>query len=237
MDLRLAAHAAPRYSFAVREDPVAYANVMAAIASNDEDAALAAIAALDAAAECHPLDSPVLQALYRGMERVAPALVARGYRLDLIEAAAVGDAAQVKARLAEDADLAARSPDGWTALHLAAFLGRPEATVLLLAAGADHGAVSGNAMANHPLHAAIAGRSDPDVIAALIQAGADASYAAGSLWTPLHLAASRGNGDLCRTLLATGADPAAKSADDKTAADVAIERGHAALGERLRPPG
>ena len=70
-----------------------YANVMAAIAANDEAAALAAIAALDPAAEPRPADSPLLQALYRGMERVPAALVARGYAPDLIEAAAMGDAA------------------------------------------------------------------------------------------------------------------------------------------------
>ena len=55
---------------------MAYARVMAAIAANDEAAALAAIAQMDAAGEAHPLDSPVLQALYRGMEKVPAALVA-----------------------------------------------------------------------------------------------------------------------------------------------------------------
>ena len=211
-----------------------YANVMAAIAANDAAAALAAIAALDPAAEPRPADSPLLQALYRGMERVPAALVARGYAPDLIEAAAMGDAAELRRHVDAGADLSLRSPDGWTALHLAAFLGRPEATALLLAAGADHGAVSGNAMANQPLHAAIAGRGDPDVVAALIAAGADASYAAGSLWTPLHLAASRGNETLCDTLIEKGAAPTARSADGKTAADIAAERGHAALAGDLR---
>ncbi|MBL9012185.1 MAG: ankyrin repeat domain-containing protein [Alphaproteobacteria bacterium] len=211
-----------------------YARVMAAIAANDEDAALAAVAALDAAAEPRPLDSPVLQALYRGMERLPAALLARGYKTDLIEAAAMGDAAELRRHVEAGADLALRSPDGWTALHLAAFLGRPEATAVLLAAGADHGAVSQNPMANQPLHAAIAGRGDPGVIAALIAAGADASYAAGSLWTPLHLAASRGQAALCETLIEKGAAPAARAADGKTAADIAAERGHAALAGDLR---
>lgn len=211
-----------------------YAGVMAAIAANDEDAALAAIDRIHVTAEPHPVDSPVLQALYRGMERVPAALKARGYQFDVIEAAAAGDADRLKEHIAGEEDLTLRSPDGWTALHLAAFLGRPEATAVLLAAGADHAAVSGNTTANHPLHAAIAGRSDPDVIAALIAAGADASYAAGSLWTPLHLAASRGNEGLCDTLLAKGADAGAVSADGKTAADVAHERGHPTLGERLK---
>jgi len=211
-----------------------YARVMAAIAANDEDAALAAVAALDAAAEPRPLDSPVLQALYRGMERLPAALLARGYKTDLIEAAAMGDAAELRRHVEAGADLALRSPDGWTALHLAAFLGRPEATAVLLAVGADHGAVSQNPMANQPLHAAIAGRGDPGVIAALIAAGADASYAAGSLWTPLHLAASRGQAALCETLIEKGAAPAARAADGKTAADIAAERGHAALAGDLR---
>ena len=198
-----------------------YARVMAAIAANDEDAALAAVAALDAAAEPRPLASPA-------------ALLARGYKTDLIEAAAMGDAAELRRHVEAGADLALRSPDGWTALHLAAFLGRPEATAVLLAAGADHGAVSQNPMANQPLHAAIAGRGDPGVIAALIAAGADASYAAGSLWRPLHLAASRGQAALCETLIEKGAAPAARAADGKTAADIAAERGHAALAGDLR---
>lgn len=211
-----------------------YAGVMAAILANDEAAALDEIGKIHCAGEPHPTESPVLQALYRGMERVPAALEARGYAFDLIEAAAVGDAARLAEHIADEHDLALKSPDGWTALHLAAFLGRPEATAVLLAAGADHAAVSSNPMANQPLHAAIAGRSDPGVIAALIAAGADASYAAGSLWTPLHLAASGGNEALCETLLEKGADPAAVSADGKTAADVAHERGHLTLGQRLR---
>ena len=43
---------------------------------------------------------------------------------------------------------AARTADG----AAPAAFGRPKLTALLLAAGADHGAVSGNAMANQPLH-------------------------------------------------------------------------------------
>jgi ankyrin repeat protein len=60
------------------------------------------------------------------------------------------------------------------------------------------------------------------------------SYAAGSLWTPLHLAAARGNAELCETLIAKGSPVGAKNVDGLTPADVAESRGHAAVAERLR---
>lgn len=208
--------------------------LMEAIKANDEARALEAVAAINPSEDRPGPDSPILQALYRGMEKVPVALVEKGYEASLIEAAAMGDAAKTKERIASGEELTLASPDGWTALHLAAFLGRPEATAVLLAAGADLGAISGNSMANQPLHAAIAGRGDPAVIAALIQAGADASYAAGSLWTPLHLAASRGKDELCFALIEKGASPLAQSENGKTPADIAAERGHEKLAHKLR---
>lgn len=210
-----------------------YASVMSAIAANDEEAALAAIAALDADAPPRPAGSPLLQALYRGMARVAPALMARGYAPDLTEAAALGDSERVAALVAAGDTVSAHGHDGWTALHLAAFMGHAATVRVLLAAGADVAAVGGNPMANQPLHAAIAGRGDAGSIAALLGAGADVTHAAAGGVTPLHLAASRGNEGLSRSLIASGADKAAKTTDGKTAAAIAAERGFAALAEVL----
>ncbi|MFT3809457.1 MAG: ankyrin repeat domain-containing protein [Micropepsaceae bacterium] len=210
-----------------------YASVMSAIAANDEDAALAAIAARDAEAPGRPAGSPLLQALYRGMARVAPALMAAGYAPDLTEAAALGDSERVAALIAAGAEPSALGHDGWTALHLAAFMGHAATVRVLLAAGADIAAIGGNRQANQPLHAAIAGRGDAGAIAALLGAGADVTYAAAGGVTPLHLAASRGNAGLGQTLIAAGADKAALTADGKTAAAIAAERGFAALAEVL----
>ena len=210
-----------------------YASVMSAIAANDEDAALAAIAAQGAETPGRPPDSPLLQALYRGMTRIAPALMAAGYAPDLTEAAALGDHERVAALVAAGAEPSAHGHDGWTALHLAAFMGHAATVRVLLAAGADAAAVGRNPMANQPLHAAIAGRGDAGAIAALLGAGADVTYAAAGGATPLHLAASRGKEGLCRTLIAAGADQAALTTDGKTASAIAAERGFPDLAAAL----
>ena len=209
-----------------------YAHVMSAILANDAEAALAAIAAIPAGTT-RPPDSPLLQALYRGMEHLPLALMRAGYVPDLHEAAALGDAERIAALVAAGAPVSGHGHDGWTALHLAAFMGHGGSVRVLLAAGADIAAVGDNPMANQPLHAAIAGRGDAGAIAALLGAGADVTYAAAGGVTPLHLAASRGNEGLCRTLIAAGADKTARTADGKTPADIAAERGFKALVKSL----
>lgn len=123
--------------------------------------------------------------------------------------------------------------DGWTPLHLAAFHGDAEQVATLLATGASPLARSRNAMANTPLHAAIAGAESDLVVRALLAGGASAVLAAGGGATPLHLAASRGNRALCELLLAHGADPRAAMDDGKRADAIAAERGHAQVAAWL----
>jgi ankyrin repeat protein len=123
--------------------------------------------------------------------------------------------------------------DGWTPLHLAAFHGDAEAVTLLLAQGTDPLARSRNAMANTPLHAALAGAESELVVRALLAGGASAVLAAGSGVTPLHLAAARGNRALAELLIAHGADPRAVMDDGKRPHDLAMERGHAEVAAWL----
>jgi ankyrin repeat protein len=52
-------------------------------------------------------------------------------------------------------------------------------------------------------------------------------------YTALMIAASNGFAPACEILLAAGADRAMALPDGKTAADIARERGHAELAERL----
>ena len=152
---------------------------------------------------------------------------------DAFEACAVGDLASLQDAVRQHG-VEARSGDGWTALHLAAFYGRPRLVEWLLATGADLEAVAANGMANRPLHAAIAGQRDPAVIRLLLDAGVEVQAAAASGITPLHLAASRGDQQLVADLIEHGADPAATMDDGRTPADLAAERGFPALAERLR---
>lgn len=179
-------------------------------------------------------ESPILAALYGNRMEIVDLLLERATP-DLFEAAALGDVPRLRERLAEDpAALGRRTRDGWTSLHLAAFFGHREAAEVLLEAGAPLEATSGNAMANRPLHAAIAGRTDPAVVGSLLRRGADASARAATGVTPLHLAASRGSEPVIDLLLDHGADPAARMEDGSTAADVAESRGHPDVARRLR---
>ena len=179
-------------------------------------------------------ESPVLLAAYH-QQPEALAVLAAHARLDVFEAAVVGRADRLDELLVADPGLVqARTPDGWTALHLAGFFGPPVATERLLAHGADVGAVSENAQANTPLHAALAGRDDPAVVDLLLAAGADVKAVAAQGVTPLHLAAARGNVELVRKLLAYGADPSATLADGQAPVTLAEARGYAEAAALLR---
>jgi ankyrin repeat protein len=178
-------------------------------------------------------ESPVLAAVYRGHAELA-AFIAAQRDLTLPEAAALGDAARVRAILARDpAAVGTYSSDGWTPLHLAGFMGHPEVARILLDHGASLEAVAKNSIANRPLHAALAGKATPEVIELLLDRGADVTAKAEADVTPLHLAAARGNMAFTRRLLAMKADPAARMTDGKTPAAFATERGHSEVATLL----
>jgi uncharacterized protein len=215
--------------------------------STAPDALLAAIRGRDQLAIMRQLDedparasmrgpggeSLVLHACYLGATEVAPLLL-RGRKLDACEAAALGDVAALRAAIEEDDDARVRrSSDGWSPLHLAAFFGQDEAVALLIDHGAPLDAHSTNATRNTPLHAALAGATKPSIVKRLIFAGADVGARGAQNITPLHLAASRGDGTLCDLLIARGANPHAGMEDGTTPGQLATARGFAGLGEKL----
>ena len=136
--------------------------------------------------------------------------------------------------LDRDADLISRrSSDGWTPLHLAGFFGRDECAAFLIDNGAPLDALSTNAIRNTPLHAALAGATNPTLVRRLIFAGADVESRGENGIQPLHLAASRGDQALCDLLIARGADPHAAMDDGTTPAKLAESRGFKELAEKL----
>ena len=75
--------------------------------------------------------------------------------LDVFEATALGYLDRLRERLDEDPSRAmAFSPDGFTALHFAAFFGKAEVARALLEAGAAVGVYSENDTPRQPLHSA-----------------------------------------------------------------------------------
>ena len=151
---------------------------------------------------------PVLEALYKGERERAGELAVEAGSLNVFEVAALGDAERLDKLLRQDSELAkAWSPDGFTALHYAAFFGSPEAVRALVAAGAGIEARSTNeefAPEATPLHSAVAaGRMDN--AEALLEGGADPNARQHGGFTPLMEAEQRGDVDLAELLIQHGA--------------------------------
>lgn len=102
----------------------------------------------------------------------------------------------MRAALSADASAAERcSPDGFTALGLAAFFGNAETARLQLDAGADPNFVSRNQMQVTPLHSAVANRNAEkayDMATLLVERGGQVNVAQEGGWTPLQQAAAHG---------------------------------------------
>lgn len=180
-----------------------------------------------------PGPSPLLMAAYMRDPSITAEL-RRWAEPDIHEAAALGDADAVRARLTESPGcVETLSGDGWYPLHLAAFFGHLSIAKMLLGANATPTVISTNGEANSPLHAALAGAAANEVVYTLLEAGAEVNCVAGSGVTPLHIAASRGNTELVEELLRRGAFREAATDDGKTAGDIAIERGYSELNELL----
>ncbi len=172
--------------------------------------------------------------VFRGKAKCAELLKARR-EFSLQDAALAGDT-EIVARLVDSApwSVDTLSPDGWTALHLAAFLGRDAALLALLDRGASARIFSRAFEQNLPVHAAAAGRQvGRDAFARLVAATGNPDALQKQGLSALMIAAGNNFTEAVDVLLSAGADRSIRSPDGKTAADFAKERGHAALAERL----
>jgi len=173
--------------------------------------------------------SALMRARYRSDEGVIEAVVASAPSLDVFEASSFGDLDRLTELLMFDPVLVtAYSADGFTALHLAAFFGRPDAVRFLLDRGADVDAPGTGWMTGTPLHSAASSRRS-EAVALLLDAGADPDARQSGGWTPLHAAARNGDLASVEALLAAGADPAVVNAEGTSVRDLAAEGGHEAV--------
>jgi ankyrin repeat protein len=151
----------------------------------------------------------------------------------VFEAASFGDLDRLTSLLEEDPTLVtARSADGFTALHLAAFFATPEAATLLVRRGADPDALGTGWMTGSALHSAASARH-ADTVGILLETGADPDLRQSGGWTALHAAAHNGDGESVELLLSRGARRDVTNDDGRTPGDLAREAGHEGIARRL----
>ncbi len=163
--------------------------------------------------------SELLDALYRGDQEEVAARLAEHPPLTIFEASAVGGTARVRELLLLEPGFVDQwSPDGFSALHLAAFFGHRDIAVLLLEGGADVDAVARNPLRVQAIHSAAAG-GHTDVVRVLLDYAADPNARQEGGFAPIHAAAQHGNEELYALLVERGADEGAATDDGRTAAD------------------
>ena len=163
--------------------------------------------------------SAVRIALYHRQPAALAALLAAVPPLDGFDHAALGWAEDLERDLAADPALAgAHAADGFTALHLAAFLGGPAAVRVLLQAGAGANEPAGGGL--RPLHSAAAAQ-DAESVRLLLDAGADPDARQAGGFTALHAAAQHDDEATAEALLRAGADPDLRTDDGADAAGIA----------------
>ena len=168
--------------------------------------------------------SAVLTALYHRQGEARDVLLAADPELDVLDAAATGRLDVLRAILESDQDaLAARSPEGFTPLHLAAFFGGGPAVRMLLAAGMPADADQDNPARVRPLHSAVAA-GDHEAAEALLDAGADPDAVQQGGFTPLLGAAHSDDATMVALLLRHGADRSLAADDGRDPAAMAGER-------------
>jgi ankyrin repeat protein len=166
--------------------------------------------------------SPVLHALYHGKKDLVGTLLDANPPLDVFDAAAVGRSRGLEELLGAEPELAhSWSPDGFTALHLAAFFGQEGTARLLIDSGADVNLVARNSNIHvTPLHSAASG-GHAAIVKLLLEHGADPNASQDGGFTPLHSAAQNDDRESVEALLEAGGDPSLANDDGRTPAQLA----------------
>jgi ankyrin repeat protein len=171
--------------------------------------------------------------LPRRENRLLDAILRAHPQLTAFEICAVGNPVQVLAEITKDRELVrSRAVNGWTPLHYAAFADNAAAAAVLIEEGAEVDARAKNKFDNTPLQVALL-TSSREVARLLLSRGAQVNATQAEGITALHEAASSGDVDIVRMLLAAGADPLAKSSFG-TPLDLAVKNRHEEAAKLLR---
>jgi ankyrin repeat protein len=181
--------------------------------------------------------SVILLALYHGHQDIALTIAAKKHELDVFEASVLGKLEQVKNLVSHDPSLVnSYSPDGFSPVALAAYLGQKEITEYLILKGANVNAIAKNASGFTALTGAIA-NNHSEISKILVKRGADVNHRYEGGVSPLMEASLNGNIELVNFLLENGADPSAKTKDGKTPLSFAKEKNHAQVIAALKRHG
>lgn len=209
--------------------------ILKAIEAMDWAAAKEAMdrAGLESGARGPQGQSLIQESVYRGGMEFAQTLARRLDNLDIFECTVLFREEGLESLLEANPGLARESSyDGWTALHLAGFVGAAACAGTLLSRGAEIDQLSSNAMANTPLSATLAGSGSLEIVNLLLKSGADPNKGGAGGFTPLHLAASRGAMEAIAALQKAGAKAVAAE-NGQTPADIASDRGFEEAAEAV----
>ncbi len=181
--------------------------------------------------------SAILQAFYYGHPEIARSIAEKKNDLDIFEASVLGKLERVKNLTKQDHGTVKKySPDGFTALALAAYLGQKEVSEHLITEGADVNAVARNPTGFTPLTGATA-NNHTEIAKFLVRKGANINHRYEEGVSPLMEASMNGNLELVNFFIDNGASINAKMKDGKSPLSFAIEKNHTAVVEVLKRRG
>ena len=168
-------------------------------------------------------DTPLMAAIDAGHPEAVDLLLARGAKVDLFTAAALGDLTRI-AKLMDDGDSRRFrfNQQGWTALHLAARHGQTAAVRTLLDKGAYLPQLSATHATNSPLHEALA-NGHRETAEVLIERGSRVDTTDARNWTAMHMAVASANRAVVQLLLEHAAPIDERRDNGQTPLDMAIE--------------
>ncbi len=192
----------------------------------------------------------VLALAYLGGRREAAELLRRHVAaLGLVEATLAGDRERVTALLAKAPGLLNEiDPIGFTAVQAAVLAGRSDLLLAMVTRAADLNALSADPPRRSAVRLAVeAGEAFPippippvpedtveEMADLMLGNGGDPNVPQGDGLTPLHAAARRGNPEVIRLLVWSGADVQARTPEGETALDLAVRHGRTAAAALLR---